>query len=166
MANRPILSAISRFFRVLYLKLFRINDTPQKIALGFGIGVFLGVLPGAGPIAAFTLALLLKVNRAGALLGSVLTNTWLSIPVFLLSLKAGAMITGVRYQDLHRDWLLLIKDFQWASLFDVGAHKILLPTMVGYAVVSFVIAVIAYLIVLIIAKYVKLEKRKQVNPEK
>ena len=31
---------VARFFKALYLKLFRINDTPQKIAIGFGVGVF------------------------------------------------------------------------------------------------------------------------------
>jgi len=101
MVNRPVQVRISRFFKAVYLRLFRINDTPQKIALGLGLGVFMGVLPGTGPVAALALAFLLKVNRASALLGSVLTNTWLSIPVFLLSLRVGASFAGINYQDLH-----------------------------------------------------------------
>lgn len=43
---------ILRLLKLIYIKLFRINDTPQKIAQGFGLGVFLGILPGTGPIAA------------------------------------------------------------------------------------------------------------------
>ena len=116
MASRTVIDRISRFFRVVYLKLFRINDSPQKIAMGFGIGVFLGVLPFTGPIAALAMAFILRVNRASALLGSILTNTWISIPVFLFSIRAGAFITGVKCQDLNNGWDLLVKDFHWANL--------------------------------------------------
>jgi uncharacterized protein (DUF2062 family) len=34
---------LQRFFKFLYLKLFRINDSPQRIALGFGAGAFMGI---------------------------------------------------------------------------------------------------------------------------
>ena len=161
MAIRPIPEKIERFFKAVYLKLFRIDDTPQRIALGLGLGVFCGVLPGTGPIAAFAIALLLKVNKASALLGSMLTNTWLSIPVFLLSLRAGAAITGMHYQDLRKDWALLIKDFHWAALFDVGVYKILLPVLLGYAVIASIIAIISYLIALIVVKYIKRTDRNK-----
>lgn len=155
MAIRPIPEKITRFFKAVYLKLFRIDDTPQRIALGLGLGVFCGVLPGTGPIAALAIALLLKVNKASALLGSILTNTWLSIPVFLLSLKAGAAITGVHYQDLQKDWTLLIKDFHWAALFDAGIYNILLPILLGYAVISLTIGIITYAVTLIAVEYIK-----------
>lgn len=166
MAIRPIQEKIARFFKAVYLKLFRINDTPQRIALGLGLGVFCGVLPGSGPIAALTLAFLLRVNRASALLGSVLTNTWISIPVFLLSLRAGAAITGVHYQDLHRDWALLIKDFRWAVLLNAGVYKILLPMVIGYAIISLAIGIIAYIATLIIVEYVKSKKIRRDSTEK
>jgi uncharacterized protein (DUF2062 family) len=158
MANKPVSARISRFFKTIYLKIFRINDTPQKIALGLGLGVFMGVLPGTGPIAALALALLFKANRASALLGSLLTNTWLSIPVFLLSIRTGAFITGVSYQDLSRDWSLLMKDFHWATLLDLGVYKILMPILAGYALISILIGIITYLLTLIAVIYSKREK--------
>ena len=37
------------FFHVLYEKLVKIDDTPQRVALGFGVGIFIGNLPGVGP---------------------------------------------------------------------------------------------------------------------
>lgn len=160
MAIRPLKEKSARFFKAIYLKLFRINDTPQRIALGLGLGVFCGVLPGMGPIAALAIAFLFRVNRAAALLGSVLTNTWLSIPVFLLSLKTGAMITGLRYQDLHKDWTTLIRDFHWAALLDIGAYKILFPILVGYAAISVLIGIISYVIALIVVVYIKSKKQQ------
>lgn len=159
MANKPaMMNGISRFFKIIYLKIFRINDTPQKIALGLGLGVFAGVIPGTGPIAALGLAFLLKANRASALLGSLLTNTWLSIPVFLLSLRTGALIIGLSYQDLNRDWSLLIKDFHWRALLDMGVYKILIPILAGYALIAFSIGIIAYVLTLIVVVYVRRKK--------
>ena len=104
MDKKSVLSRISRFFKALYLKIFRIDDSPQKIALGFGLGVFLGVMPGMGPIAALAIAFLLKANRASALLGSILTNTWLSIPVFFLAVKTGAVVTGSSHEVIRSEW--------------------------------------------------------------
>ena len=159
MANRPALARISRFFKWAYLKLFRINDTPQRIALGLGLGVFTGVLPGTGPFAALALAFILRVNRASALLGSILTNTWLSIPVFILSLRAGASLTGVSYKDLNRDWLLLIKEFRWDALMGLGLYKILIPILAGYALISVAMGAVTYALALIIVRHAKNRRR-------
>ncbi|MDI6606430.1 MAG: DUF2062 domain-containing protein, partial [Candidatus Omnitrophota bacterium] len=80
---------IRRLFRLFYLKVFRINDSPRKVALGMGLGVFSGILPGTGPIAAVCLAFIFRANRAAALLGSLITNTWLSFFIFLVAIKTG-----------------------------------------------------------------------------
>lgn len=158
MANAPAMSGISRLFKLIYLKIFRINDTPQKIALGLGLGVFTGVIPFTGPIAALALAFLLKANRASALLGSILTNTWLSIPVFLLSLRAGALLTGLSYQGLNADWSLLVKNFHWTALLDMGIYKILIPILAGYALIALAIGMTAYALTLIVVVYGRRKK--------
>ena len=67
-----------KLLQFLFDKLFKINDTPQKIALGFGLGVFAGIFPGTGPVAAILLAYVFRANRASALFGSLFTNTWLN----------------------------------------------------------------------------------------
>ena len=61
------LNNIKNFLRFVYAKLFSINDTPNKISLGLGLGVFAGILPGTGPIAAVFLALVFRANRASGL---------------------------------------------------------------------------------------------------
>lgn len=155
MYKRGILKSFSRFCRLIYLKLFRINDSPQKIALGLGIGVFCGAFPGSGVLVALFFAFLFKVNRAGAILGSVLTNTWLSIPAFLVSLKVGSFLTGTNYIDIQERWKLLLKDFKWSSLAGLSVYKIILPVAVGYLVVSLFIGALAYAAALLILKYGK-----------
>ncbi|MBI5144700.1 MAG: DUF2062 domain-containing protein, partial [Candidatus Omnitrophica bacterium] len=103
--KKKISHNILNFLKLIYVKLFKIHDAPQKIALGFGLGVFLGIFPGTGPIAALFLAWRLKINRASALLGSLLTNTWLSIVIFLLSIKFGLSITQFKWQKITHHWL-------------------------------------------------------------
>lgn len=142
-----------KFFKVLYEKLFVINDSPQRIAIGLGLGVFTGVIPGTGPIAALFLAVIFKVNRASALIGSALTNTWLSIPVFLLAIKAGAMITGIRFEDLDNQWHLFLKSFHWAHLLQTSIYKIIFPILAGYFCVALCIGAIAYVVAFLVVSY-------------
>jgi hypothetical protein len=161
MEKTTILSQVARFFRLIYLKLFRIDDTPQKIAIGLGIGVFSGVLPGTGPIAALFLAFIFRVNRAAALLGSILTNTWLSIPVFLLSLKAGAALTGLKYQDVQGQWEALLKDFRWARLLSFSAYDVIGPILIGYFAVALCIGVVSYVAALAAVTYFRKRKKQE-----
>jgi len=160
MQKRKILSRIHRFLKFLYIKLFRINDSPQKIALGFGLGVFLGVLPGAGPIASLFLAMLFRVNRASALLGCLLTNTWISIVAFLLSIKVGSIIMGLNWHSVHASYLQFIKDFHWVNLLELSVLKVMLPVIIGYFVVSFMFAAMSYLAVIIVVTKVKPKRKK------
>jgi len=150
--KKNILTRIARFFKAIYVKLFRINDTPQKIAIGLGLGVFLGTLPGTGPVAALLLAVILKVNKASALLGSLATNTWISIPTFILAGKMGAAATGVSYESMRSDWALFTKSFNWSNFFNLSAYKIILPILIGYFIVSLLFGLIAYLSAIIVIK--------------
>lgn len=161
MKKRKIVDKIYRFLKFIYIKLFRINDSPQKIALGFGMGVFLGVLPGAGPIASLFLAMLFRVNRASALLGCLLTNTWISIVAFLLSIKVGSIIMRLDWHSVHTSYLQFIKDFHWVNLLKLSALKVVLPVIVGYFVVSFAFAAVFYLVVIVVVTKIK-PKRKEI----
>ena len=160
MKKKKTLDRIYRFLKFIYIKLFRINDSPQKIALGFGLGVFLGVLPGTGPIASLFLAMLFRVNRAGALLGCLLTNTWISVVAFLLSIKVGSVIMGLDWHSVHASYLQFIKDFHWISLLRLSALKVMLPVIIGYFAVSFVFAAFSYLVVVIALTKIKLKRKK------
>lgn len=143
------------FFTGLYKKLFKINDTPQKIALGLGLGVALGVLPGTGPLAALFLSILLKVNRASALLGSLITNTWLSLVTFLLALRLGSAIFNISLEALKSEWRELFNDFQLSYLLKSSFLKVILPVSVGYLIIGIALGLSVYLIALIIIKSTK-----------
>jgi uncharacterized protein (DUF2062 family) len=139
-----------RALKYLYLKLFRTNDTPQRIALGLGIGVFLGVLPGAGPLAALIGATIFRANRAAAVIGALFTNTWTSILTIILSIKVGAVIMHLNWHDLYNQWQVLLKNFHWNSLLQLSFLKIFFPVFIGYLLVSAGLGLTTYLISLLL----------------
>lgn len=153
-----MLDKIKRLTKLFYLKLFRTNDGPHKIALGFGLGAFVGAMPGIGPVVALFLAFLFRVNRASALLGSVLFNTWLSFIALLLAIKVGALVMGRNYQEIQVAWTGIFKDFKWEKLFDVSVYDVLLPIGVGYLIISLVFAAVAAAVVYVIA--VRIQTRR------
>ncbi len=152
MKKKISIDSFKRFLKLIYLKLFRINDTPQKIAQGAGIGVFLGILPGTGPIAAVFMAFVLRANRAAAFLGSLLTNTWLSVASFLLAIKIGSWLMGISWQAAHHDLMPVLKNFQFKSLLNFSIFKIISPLLIGYLIVSFCLGLIVYLVTWIVIK--------------
>ena len=149
------LKSIRKLFVFLQHKLFIINDTPQRIALGAGLGVFTGIIPGTGPIAALFLAMLFRVNRAAALLGSLLTNTWLSLVTFFLSIEIGSAIFGMQWRDVYNNWILFFKDFRWVRLFELSTFNIILPVILGYFIVALSLGFLVYLTTLIVLKKFK-----------
>jgi uncharacterized protein (DUF2062 family) len=155
--------SISALFKSIYAKIFNINDTPQKISGGLGLGVFLGIIPGAGPIASLFLASLLRLNRASALLGSLLTNTWLSIITFFLSVKIGSAILKVQWQDIYYNWTVFLKTFHWLNLFKASALKVILPVILGYLVVGFALGFLAYLFALITLTAIRRESKNRIK---
>jgi len=71
--------------KLLFKKAVLANDSPEKLARGFAIGVFWGVMPTFGFAALFSLptAVLLKANRLTAILGTLISNPFTS-PFFML----------------------------------------------------------------------------------
>ncbi len=148
-------SRLLRSVRYAYVRLVRINDSPQKIAWGLAVGVFLGVFPtfGLGTLVALALAIVFKFNRAAAILGSLIMNP-LTTPFFwTASSVLGALL-------VNRDWhhtLKMVQAFSghlrlvdlttregWAFLLKglgTGIHVYLL----GNILISLVLAVTFYI---------------------
>jgi len=146
---------ITQFFKTIYTKLVRINDTPQKIAVGFGIGVFLGTMPAVGPIVSLVLATVLRVNRAAALLGNLLTNAWLDIVTFLLAIKVGSFVIGVDWKDVHRNWTTFVRNHNWIDVFSLLRTDLLIPLFIGYFFIGLFLGVLSYLMTLVLVKGIR-----------
>lgn len=161
MNKKSIPAKLARFLKLLYLKLFRINDSPKKIALGFGLGVFMAIMPGVGPVMALLGAFLFRVNRASALLGSILFNTWTAIITFLGAVKLGSLVMGLNYSDVYASWNNLIKNFSWSNLLQQPFQEVLIAVIIGYLIISLCLGILSCLIVYVIASAIKNKKAQK-----
>jgi len=141
-----------KIVNLIFAKLFKIDDSAQKIALGAGLGVFAGLLPGTGPLAAIFLAFIFRANRAAALFGSMLTNTWLSLVTFILAIKAGSVILKMNWRQVQQKAQILVQDFSWFKFFKLSFFEVLLPVITGYLIIGLILGALTYLITLLIIR--------------
>lgn len=134
-----------RKIKEAFAKIFLLPDTPQRIAAGLGIGVFLGVLPGTGPLAALAVAFLLRVNRTSALVGSLLVNTWLSVVLFIAAVRVGAFFVGADWQKLLAAATGIFTDVRWPDILRESVVRVIGPVLVGYLLLSFALGLVVYL---------------------
>jgi len=136
----------------IFDKLFKINDSAEKIALGVGLEVFSGLMPGTGPTAALFLAFIFRANRAAALLGSMLTNTWLSVVTFILAIKVGSLVLSRHWQEVYQKAQSLIRSFHWISFFKLSLLDVVFPIVIGYLIIGLFLGLVSYLVVFLIIK--------------
>lgn len=115
-----------RWLKYKYFTFMRIEDHPQKIAIGAALGISFDVLPtfGTGVIIAYLLATYLKVNRLATVIGAVVFK--LAIPFFtLINLKTGQIFIkdsladttkAVQSSWLHHDWSVIGTTFLLGSV--------------------------------------------------
>lgn len=97
----------------LIKRLLHIEDTPERTALAYSIGIFLGFSPFLGfhTLAGLAIAFLFRLNRVAILLG-VWTNTpgWF-VPYYVL-----ATWIGMRVTEYWIEWATLKEIFQLGKI--------------------------------------------------
>lgn len=131
-------------FKELRDKLLGINDSTHRIALGAGLGLFLGVFPGTGAIAAVVCAFIIRANKAAALAGALLVNTWINVVSFPLALAIGAFILRVDPQTIAHDWSQLTGHFTWQALWSLLLRDTVLVLLAGYVLIGLILGIPGY----------------------
>ncbi len=131
--------------------LLHVDDTPERTAAAFALGVFFGFSPFLGfhTVLGIVVAFLLNLNRVAVLLGVYSDLPWFIAPYYAFVTMAAARITGHRLPPGFRS--------QVGELFELSLfsgefwHRlitILKPLLFPYAVGSFfgglILAAIAY----------------------
>lgn len=140
-SKRHPFERLKRWLKLMYYRILRIDDPPERIARGAAIGVLMGVLPtfGVGGFLAVGLAFLLKANKAAAVLGSFIVNPLTSPFFWTLSAVIGSFIMG---EDSSTVMLRIKHEGILASTGWVG-----LVYMVGNVILSAVCTALSYYIV-------------------
>jgi uncharacterized protein len=131
--------------------LLHIDDTPERTAAAFALGVFFGFSPllGLHTVLGILFAFLLNLNRVAVLLGVYSNLPWVIAPYYAFVTIAGARITGHRappgFKGQIRDLFELSAfhaDF-WQHLITI-LKPLLVPYSVGSTIGALILASMAY----------------------
>lgn len=139
-----ILQPMNRTLTRLRDTLLGINDSAHRVALGAGLGLFLGVLPGTGPIAAIVCAFVIRANKAAALAGALVVNTWINIVTFPLAVAIGAFLFRIKPALIAHEWSAATRPFVWKSFLGFLLHDAVLALVTGYLIIGLGLAGIGY----------------------
>ncbi len=155
------------YFRDKLRSIFKVKDSPHRIALAFAFGVFMGISPllGFHYAGGIFLAWLFRLNRLVAIIGISVNNPWTIVPLSSLAVWVGAKIMGIKQVLPEVDWknmglLSMIKKLaNWENfLYAVNQMMPLIKAfIVGSFVICTVLAVISYFIIYsLAARYKKI----------
>jgi hypothetical protein len=131
--------------------LLHVQDTPERTAAAFALGVFFGFSPflGLHTLIAIVAAFLLDMNRVAVLLGVYSNLPWFLAPYYAIATMVGAELTGKRPPADFRSHIgqlfelsLFQQDF-WHRLM-VLMKPLLWPYTVGSMLCALVLAAAAY----------------------
>jgi uncharacterized protein (DUF2062 family) len=77
-------------------RLLVLDDTPERIALAFSIGVFFAFSPliGLHTFLGLLVAFLFGLNRAALLVGVFINNPWTLVPIYSVATYVGGLFIG------------------------------------------------------------------------
>jgi uncharacterized protein (DUF2062 family) len=121
-----------------------IKDTPNKLAISFAVGIFLGLSPliGLHTILALAVAWIFRLNRLTTMSAVYVTNPVSVIPIYTFCTWVGVMILG-------SDIVLTDVDWRHLTMGDLlhDLSYLLMPFVVGSTVVGLTAAVICYFLI-------------------
>lgn len=143
MTIRYLRRAYIRLQRLWY-KLVTLKSSPQKIALGFAMGLCVAYTPTIGiqTVLVLALAALFRVNPVSATVGVYMSNPVTIVPMYALCYKVGAWILGAEPAFDNIDFSASLLSLSKEGLYWIGVEA------VGAVVVGVVTFPIAYLVAL------------------
>ena len=128
--------------RRIYERFLKIRGRPREIALGFALGIFIGMTPTMGiqmPIAVF-FAAMLKWSKISAAFGVWITNPFTSPFIYGFTYIVGAKVLELKAT------LTLPEDFSWSIVKELLENApVIFGTMtIGGILIGFPLAVLSY----------------------
>jgi hypothetical protein len=140
--------------------LLHVEDTPHRIALAFGIGVFIAFFPilGTHTILALAIAFFFRLSRVAIFMGAFINNPWTLVPLFMTGTVFGCLLLGVSTEGLGAiDWGLKGRAF-YTALFET-LRPFLWPFLLGNTLLGVLAGLAGYWILRRI-----LERRRRTAP--
>lgn len=118
-----------------------INDSPHKIALSFGVGIFLGMSPfiGIHTILGIAAAWIFSLNKFVTIAGVYITNPWTIVPIYTFATWFGAQLLGMQQ---------IIPNINWDEVnfyqFFYEMQSLLPPFLIGTTVLALISGLVGY----------------------
>ncbi|MBK5282839.1 MAG: DUF2062 domain-containing protein [Nitrospiraceae bacterium] len=127
-------------FRSLLKQVLHLRESPQRTALAFAIGVFIGFSPAYGLHTVMVLfcAWALGLNFLALMVGAFLNNPWTVVPILGATYWVGALLLG-RRDSPSFDW----HDLSFGAIYD-QIMPYAMPFFLGGFVLSLLGAALAY----------------------
>jgi uncharacterized protein (DUF2062 family) len=137
-------------FRSLLKQILHLQESPQRTALAFAIGVFIGFSPvyGLHTVMVVFCAWALGLNFLALMAGAFLNNPWTLVPILGATYWVGALLLG-RSDSPSFDW----QDVSFSAIY-AQVMPYAVPFFLGGVVLSLLGAALAYpLAYYFVAKY-------------
>jgi uncharacterized protein (DUF2062 family) len=156
-----------RGLKDLIKQLLHIEDTPERTAFAYALGIFLGFSPFLGfhTIGGIVIAFLFRLNRVAVLLGAWTNLPWWIIPYYTVATWVGMKVIGFQLDPtvLTETFRLGLKEgFIQSGFWNrlASQSELLLAFGIGSLLLGTILSLIAYPLSLRWIKFYR-SKRKQ-----
>ncbi len=129
-------------------RLLTLEDTPERIALAFAIGVFFAFSPllGLHTFLGLIVAFLFGLNRPAVLIGVFINNPWTLVPIYTIATYLGGMLIGFpNTAPLPAvGWKQIWHGAFWVQL--AGQWRMLKPLVLGSSILAVLTSILSFLL--------------------
>jgi uncharacterized protein (DUF2062 family) len=152
----------------LFRKLLHIDDTPERTALAYSIGILIGFSPFLGfhTLTALVIAFLFNLNRVAILLGAWSNTPWWMVPYYMMATWVGMRVTGFRIENMNLKRMFQIGMNQgfmsshfWSHI--ASQRGLLLSFGIGSLILTTLLSLVAYPLSLRLIRFYRSRKKEQ-----
>jgi hypothetical protein len=127
-----------RSFRARLRQVLHLQESPQRTALAFALGIFIGFSPAYGLHTAMVVvcAWLFRLNFLALFTGALINNPWTIIPILGATYWTGALLLGRTETPT----------FDWHDMSFTGIYQQVLPYAVPFLLGGLVLSVLGALL--------------------
>jgi len=136
--------------REIARKILHTNDTPERTALAFAVGVGVAFCPlvGLHTLIALALAFPLRLNRLAVIAGTFANNPYTLVPIITSGLFLGSVMTGAGAPDFSLPDRMDFHSLEAFSGYMGGLKPLFMPFVLGSSTLSLVSGGATYLLTL------------------
>jgi hypothetical protein len=148
---------MKRYIRDRMRSIFKLDDSPSRIASAFALGVFIAFSPTIGlhTLSCFFLAWAFRLSKLVVFSAAFINNPWTIIPMYGFCLWFGMKITGSE---------IATPDIAWNELTLSNVYPVLKPYLWSFVAGTLIVGVVAacisyFLIYGVVVRYRRMEGR-------